>query len=94
VPSPMYISSGPAADTAINVPASALIFDQSGLRAAVVGNDDKVVPTKAVTTSRDLGKEVEIASGLVAGDWVIASQPDGSCRAARFALPASWAYSR
>jgi RND family efflux transporter MFP subunit len=66
----------PAPDTAINVPASALIFDQTGLRVATVGDDDKVV-LKPVTISRDLGKEVEIASGLSAGDRVIASPPDG-----------------
>jgi RND family efflux transporter MFP subunit len=66
----------PAPDTAINVPASALIFDQTGLRVATVGDDDKVV-LKPVAISRDLGKEVEIASGLSAGDRVIASPPDG-----------------
>ena len=66
----------PAPDTAINVPASALIFDQSGLRIATVGADDRVV-LKSVTISRDLGKEVEIASGLAADDRVIASPPDG-----------------
>jgi RND family efflux transporter MFP subunit len=66
----------PAPDTAINVPASALIFDQGGLRIATVGADDRVV-LKSVTISRDLGKEVEIASGLAADDRVIASPPDG-----------------
>jgi RND family efflux transporter MFP subunit len=66
----------PAPDTAINVPSSALIFDQSGLRIATVGVDDKVV-LKTVTISRDLGRDVEIASGLSATDRVIASPPDG-----------------
>jgi len=66
----------PAPDTAINVPASALIFDQGGLRIATVGVDDRVV-LKSVTISRDLGKEVAIASGLAADDRVIASPPDG-----------------
>jgi RND family efflux transporter MFP subunit len=66
----------PAPETAINVPASALIFDQGGLRIATVGADDRVV-LKSVTISRDLGKEVEIASGLAADDRVIASPPDG-----------------
>jgi RND family efflux transporter MFP subunit len=66
----------PAPDTAINVPASALIFDQGGLRIATVGVDDRVL-LKSVTISRDLGKEVEIASGLAADDRVIASPPDG-----------------
>ena len=66
----------PAPDTAINVPSSALIFDQSGLRIATVGDDDKVV-LKTVTISRYLGRDVEIASGLSATDRVIASPPDG-----------------
>lgn len=63
-------------ETAINVPASALIFDRSGLRIATVDNDDRVV-LKTVTISRDLGKEVEIGSGLTAEDRVIESPPDG-----------------
>jgi RND family efflux transporter MFP subunit len=66
----------PAPDTAINVPASALIFDQGGLRIATVGADYRVV-LKSVTISRDLGREIEIASGLAADDRVIASPPDG-----------------
>ncbi|WP_300616948.1 efflux RND transporter periplasmic adaptor subunit [Dokdonella sp.] len=60
----------------LNVPASALIFDQSGLRVATVGADDKVV-LKKVAIARDLGKVVELASGLDAGDRVIESPPDG-----------------
>jgi RND family efflux transporter MFP subunit len=66
----------PAPASAINVPSSALIFDQSGLRVAVLGDDDKVV-LKTVTISRDLGRDVEIASGLTATDRIIASPPDG-----------------
>jgi RND family efflux transporter MFP subunit len=66
----------PHPEIAINVPASALIFDHSGLRVATVDNDDRVV-LKQVTISRDLGKEVEIGSGLTAEDRVIASPPDG-----------------
>jgi multidrug efflux pump subunit AcrA (membrane-fusion protein) len=68
--------SSPPPETAINVPASALIFDQSGLRVATVGADDRIV-LKAVTISRDLGNEIEIASGLSADDRVIAAPPDG-----------------
>jgi len=66
----------PAPDKAINVPASALIFDQGGLHVATVGADDRVV-LKTVTVSRDLGRDVEIASGLTGDDRVIASPPDG-----------------
>jgi RND family efflux transporter MFP subunit len=61
---------------AINVPASALIFNQQGLWVATVNRDNRVA-LKAVTISRDLGKEVEIGSGLVAEDQVIESPPDG-----------------
>jgi RND family efflux transporter MFP subunit len=61
---------------AINVPASALIFDQSGLQVATIGPDNRVV-LKKVTITRDLGKQVEIGSGLSADDNVIDSPPDG-----------------
>jgi RND family efflux transporter MFP subunit len=66
----------PRPEIAINVPASALIFDRSGLRVATVGSDNRVV-LKQVTISRDLGKEVEIGSGVAADDRVIQNPPDG-----------------
>ena len=64
------------ADVAIDVPASALIFDQTGLRVATVGEDGKV-KMLTVTIARDLGRRVEIGSGLTADDRVIESPPDG-----------------
>jgi RND family efflux transporter MFP subunit len=64
------------ADVAINIPASALIFDQTGLRVATVDADGKV-KLAAVTIARDLGRTVEIGSGLSADDRVIESPPDG-----------------
>ncbi len=64
-------------DTApLHIPASALIFNQSGLRVATVGADDKV-QFKTVTIARDLGKEIELASGISADDRVITAPPDG-----------------
>ncbi|HTZ03047.1 MAG TPA: efflux RND transporter periplasmic adaptor subunit [Xanthobacteraceae bacterium] len=66
----------PHPEVAINVPSSALIFDQSGLHVATVGGDDRVT-LKQVTIARDLGKEVEIGSGLSADDRVVQSPPDG-----------------
>jgi RND family efflux transporter MFP subunit len=63
-------------EIAINVPASALIVGQNGLHVATVGADDRVV-LKPITIARDLGKVVEIASGLTADDRVIDSPPDG-----------------
>lgn len=60
----------------LNVPASALIFDKSGLRVATVDARDRIA-LKTVTVSRDLGTEIEIASGLSADDRVVQSPPDG-----------------
>jgi membrane fusion protein, multidrug efflux system len=62
--------------TPLSIPASALIFNASGLRVATVGPDDKVV-FKTVTIGRDLGKEIELASGLAPDDRVITAPPDG-----------------
>jgi RND family efflux transporter MFP subunit len=66
----------PNPDATMSVPASALIFDQSGLRVATVGADGRVA-LKQITIARDLGREVEIASGLEPDDRVIESPPDG-----------------
>jgi RND family efflux transporter MFP subunit len=63
-------------EIAVNVPASALIVGQDGLRVATLGADDRVV-LKTVTIARDLGKVVEVASGLTADDRVIENPPDG-----------------
>jgi RND family efflux transporter MFP subunit len=60
----------------LHVPASALLFDQNGLRVATVGADDKVV-LKTVTIARDLGRDIEIATGLAADDRIILAPPDG-----------------
>ena len=66
----------PHPEVAINVPASALIFDRSGLRIATVNSGNRVV-LKPVTIARDLGRTIEIGSGLTAEDRVIESPPDG-----------------
>jgi RND family efflux transporter MFP subunit len=60
----------------LHIPASALIFNQNGLRIATVGVDDKVL-FKTVTIARDLGKDIELASGLSPDDRVIVAPPDG-----------------
>ncbi len=67
----------PHPEIAINVPASALIFNQSGLHVATVGSDGRII-LKQVTISRDLGSEVEIGSGISADDRVVATPPDGT----------------
>ena len=66
----------PHPEIAINVPASALIFNQQGLQVATVGSNGRIV-LKQVTISRDLGNEVELGSGIAADDRVVANPPDG-----------------
>jgi membrane fusion protein, multidrug efflux system len=59
----------------LRIPASALTFRQAGLRVATVLPNDHVL-MKPVTIARDLGVEVEIASGLAPTDRVIDNPPD------------------
>jgi RND family efflux transporter MFP subunit len=66
----------PHPEVAINVPASALIFNQSGLHVATVGGDGRIV-LREVTIARDLGNEVELGSGITADDRVVVNPPDG-----------------
>jgi RND family efflux transporter MFP subunit len=66
----------PHPEIAINVPASALIFNESGLHVATVGSDGRIV-LREVTISRDLGNEVEIGSGIAADDRLVINPPDG-----------------
>jgi RND family efflux transporter MFP subunit len=66
----------PGPESAVNVPASALIFDRNGLRVATLDSADRVV-LKSIKISRDLGNTVEIASGLKPDDRIIVSPPDG-----------------
>jgi RND family efflux transporter MFP subunit len=60
----------------LDIPASALIIDQAGIRVATVDGSNRVV-FRTVTIGRDLGRVVEIAAGLQADDRVIESPPDG-----------------
>lgn len=60
----------------LHIPASALIFNQNGLRVATVDSDDRV-QFKTVTIARDLGRDIELASGISADDRVIVAPPDG-----------------
>lgn len=58
------------------IPASALLFNSNGLRVATVDADSRI-RFKTVTIARDLGKEIELGSGLAADDRVIVAPPDG-----------------
>jgi multidrug efflux pump subunit AcrA (membrane-fusion protein) len=65
----------PAAADTIQIPASALIFNERGTSVATVGNDNRVV-VKPIAISRDLGTTVEITGGLTRHDKVIDNPPD------------------
>ena len=60
----------------LHIPSSALVFNQNGLRVATVGPDDRVL-FKNVTIARDLGREIELASGITLNDRIINAPPDG-----------------
>ena len=60
----------------LHIPSSALVFNQNGLRVATVGPDDRVL-FKNVTIARDLGRDIELASGITLDDRIINAPPDG-----------------
>jgi multidrug efflux pump subunit AcrA (membrane-fusion protein) len=60
----------------LHIPSSARVFNQNGLRVATVGPGDKI-QFKQVTISRDLGRTIELASGLSPEDRVVVTPPDG-----------------
>lgn len=60
----------------LTIPASALMFNSKGLTVATVTGDN-TVEIKSVGIARDLGRTIEIESGLLATDQVIANPPDG-----------------
>ena len=65
----------PATAHAIQVPASALMFRDSGMEVATVGAGGRVV-IRPITIARDFGTSVQVASGLTAADRVIDNPPD------------------
>jgi len=65
----------PAAAHTIQVPASALMFRDSGMEVATIGANDRVV-IKPITIARDFGTAVQVASGLSTSDRVIDNPPD------------------
>ena len=60
----------------LHIPASALIFNKDGTRVATVTADDKIL-FKTVVIARDLGRDIELASGITADDRIVTTPPDG-----------------
>jgi len=77
----------PANKSALRVPADALVFDGHGLRVATVGAGNRVA-FRQITIAHDYGDSVAIGSGLVAGERVIDSPPDGLFDGARVRIAA------
>ena len=57
------------------IPNTALLYRAEGPRMVVVGDDGKVA-LREVTLGADNGKEVEVLSGIRAGERVVANPPD------------------
>jgi multidrug efflux system membrane fusion protein len=67
----------PQADAArpLTVPPGALQFRQDGPRVALLEGEDRIV-LRNVKLGRDLGREVEVVSGLSPGDRIVMNPPD------------------
>jgi RND family efflux transporter MFP subunit len=78
----------PSDPNTLLIPASAILFREHGLEAAVVGDDDKVT-LKKISLGRNLGVQVEVTGGLALSDRVVGSPPDslGSGETVRIAGP-------
>ncbi|OIR18098.1 multidrug resistance protein MdtA precursor [mine drainage metagenome] len=65
----------PSSSKVFRLPVSALLFRKEGLQVAIVGADDRVV-LKHIAIARDLGRVVEVNSGIDSADRVIDSPSD------------------
>ena len=59
----------------LRIPGDAVLMGTTGARVATVGADH-VVHFKSITLGQDLGSEMEVTSGLAAGDLVISNPTD------------------
>jgi RND family efflux transporter MFP subunit len=66
---------GSRARPTLRVPGDTVLMDKNGARVAVVGADH-IVHFHAVTIGQDLGSEIEVISGVAAGDLVISNPSD------------------
>ena len=64
----------PRTEPSVAIPAEATVFNTHGLQVAEVGNDDRVT-WRTVRVRRDLGRTLELESGLSAESHIIYSPP-------------------
>ncbi len=74
-PMPMCISICPAVKGIVQLPVTALLFREHGLKVATLGASNHVV-LKNIQLGRDFGTRVEVIAGLDPADRVIDSPPD------------------
>ncbi|CDZ75902.1 Efflux pump periplasmic linker BepF [Legionella massiliensis] len=65
----------PLSDKLVRIPVNTLLFRSEGLQVGVIDSDNKV-SLKKITISRDFGNEVEVNTGLVAGERIVLNPPD------------------
>ncbi len=65
----------PATPGVLQLPVTALLFRQHGMKVATLGADNRIV-LKNIQIGRDMGTQVEVVAGLGADDRVIDSPPD------------------
>lgn len=70
-----FPSAARAAHAVMRIPADALVVDKSGTRVAVVGANG-IVHFQAIAVGQDLGSQIEVISGLSAGEMVISNPSD------------------
>ena len=70
-----FPAAGRGALPMLRIPAEALVIDKSGTRVATVGSDH-VVHFRKIAIGQDLGSEVDVISGLAAGELVISNPSD------------------
>ncbi len=63
------------AEAAVLVPGDTLILGRQGPRVAVVGSDHRI-HLRQIRIGQDLGSEIEVVSGLSAGEMVVANPSD------------------
>lgn len=66
----------PADSNRLKVPASAVVFDSSGVRVATIDGANRV-SFKTITIANDTGSYIDVQDGLLPSDRVIQSPPDG-----------------
>jgi RND family efflux transporter MFP subunit len=59
----------------LRIPGDTLIMSKDGPRVAVVGSDH-LIHFRSIAVAQDLGSEVEVASGLSAGEMVVSNPSD------------------